>query len=936
MATIFYPTGGAFSALTPQIVTASYLTPVLDASQYDALNTTRTMAMTPGTAGNAEGAMLGLNLATVTVANSVTVVLQEWSGGAWVNRATATLAADVLAGAHLIGGSLCWVYFPFAASYAVTAAAGTWRLSVSSAGPQASSLRWLKSGANYAYALVLATATAYAPADDILFREGQTFVIDQSITFTTAVTGINTCLQWENPPVASYTLTGTTLYWSADMRIEIGTVGVPVPFAQKAVIAITNMRCMPTYAGPNNHEFSWYGEKPTAYRSTLAANALSGQPIIVTTDDMSAAWSAGEVVYLSGLRGFESKTILSVVGTTVTFTANLTNNLYAGWFVLDWTRAIQCGIELQSALFAQSFNAPVVWQLSGLYISAAVQIQANDGYSLAWTDLARLTPATMDTIIGVANAYMRCLFSLYGDYISGSVFTDIYMLAGAYTGIGIRIDTGAGAECTFTRLLSGGNGNVHLYLAAFDSALTDIQASGSSPATTGGSLDASLIGCAITRLKVYGGTYGLYMRNLISSTFTGCSFDGAASIGIWVPATAIDVLFDDCDFGQDVANASDFPSPAHLLRILVKRSSTFTVSGGNLATAVAGSYIKGHLFNRTANDHRSWWKYGLMQSVGDGLTDTTVRTAGVGKFAIRLEPQSSTNPLEWTFSVPTGDITGLSMTVAVWVKIANAAYYAGTHQQPRLTVDYDDGTEAYSEATASTDWQLVSVTFTPTTSYGQITVTVSGATDAVGANAYFYLDDWAILYPAGYPLRLGGMDLWADALPVTPPISTVFTSEEVWTVPRAVLTGAGTIGKAMSDVYALVALYLDAAISTRLASGTYTAPDNAGILAAIATAQADLNNPDQYKADVSGLAVPGDEMALTGAAIDAIIADMVTALTASGKTPAQALRILLAVAAGVTRGMGDNAPEFDAIDGSGTVIEATQDDDGNRTAVTIT
>lgn len=83
-------------------------------------------------------------------------------------------------------------------------------------------------------------------------------------------------------------------------------------------------------------------------------------------------------------------------------------------------------------------------------------------------------------------------------------------------------------------------------------------------------------------------------------------------------------------------------------------------------------------------------------------------------------------------------------------------------------------------------------------------------------------------------------------------------------------------------------------------------------------------------------AATGDAMALTDAAVDAIIADMVTALTATGKTPAEALRILLAHAAGVTSGMGEGTPAFEAIDGSGPVISGVVDEDGNRTEVTIT
>jgi hypothetical protein len=156
-------------------------------------------------------------------------------------------------------------------------------------------------------------------------------------------------------------------------------------------------------------------------------------------------------------------------------------------------------------------------------------------------------------------------------------------------------------------------------------------------------------------------------------------------------------------------------------------------------------------------------------------------------------------------------------------------------------VRYDNATDAYAEAVAGTGWQLLSVTFTPTTSYGQVTVTISGRTDATGSDAYFYADDMAVLLPAGYKLDLGGLDLWADALPITPPIATVLSANDVWTAATSTLTGAGTIGKFLLDA-------LDAAVSSRAATGDamtltaaydraktalalseYTAPANADI-----------------------------------------------------------------------------------------------------------
>jgi hypothetical protein len=140
------------------------------------------------------------------------------------------------------------------------------------------------------------------------------------------------------------------------------------------------------------------------------------------------------------------------------------------------------------------------------------------------------------------------------------------------------------------------------------------------------------------------------------------------------------------------------------------------------------------------------------------------------------------------------------MTVAIWCKINAAAFYAGTHQKPRLTIRYDNTTDVYAEALATTDWQLLAINFTPITSYGEITVTLSARTDAIGSDAYVYFDDWSVLYPADYVLNLGGMDLWANAMPIIPPIATVLSAQDVWTAQTAVVgSAAGSMGKLLVD-----------------------------------------------------------------------------------------------------------------------------------------
>ena len=98
--------------------------------------------------------------------------------------------------------------------------------------------------------------------------------------------------------------------------------------------------------------------------------------------------------------------------------------------------------------------------------------------------------------------------------------------------------------------------------------------------------------------------------------------------------------------------------------------------------------------------------------------------------------------------------------------------------------------------------------------------------------------------------------------------------------------------------------------------------------AAIAAVQADLDNPDQYKADVS--AITG--ASLSAAGIDAILDEVVV----GSYTMRQLLKVMAAALAGKATGGGTTAVTFRGVDDTSDVIVATVDANGNRSAVTLT
>lgn len=270
---------------------------------------------------------------------------------------------------------------------------------------------------------------------------------------------------------------------------------------------------------------------------------------------------------------------------------------------------------------------------------------------------------------------------------------------------------------------------------------------------------------------------------------------------------------------------------------------------------------------------------GYRLRTGTGLTDTTSHNGG---YASRFQSISSEVPLSWTFDVPTGNIQNKTMTVAVWCKINSANYYSGTYQLPRLSITYDNETTVYSQALPTTDWQLLSCTFTPATTFGQISVMLSTMTDQLTSNAYVYFDDFSVLYPAGVQLNLGSMDIWADGNPVTPPISTSLSALDVWTASILTNYGANTFGEFIKALTG--------------GGGTINPEDiraaigmaSANLDTQLANVQADLDNPDQYKADISGLALEATLTAIKGPGwTDETLAALKVAIGSGGLTEAQ-------------------------------------------------
>jgi len=797
-----------------------------------ALNTARQINVTFANAGNCKGLILHLTGAGTN--KDVTVELQE-NTGSWTTRASKTLTVTDIASNSL--SLLCATYikaFEFATPYAVDTTASKWRFNISQGTGNAYnwSLR-TSNGTAPSYITWCDNAVTYATNDVIIAKEPIT--IDQDCTFkgllstgdsinsicaiacasTTTDPTANGMIVWDDTPSASYTMNiDGYMVLSAYAGFHIGNSTNRIPYAQKAVVNIKNATSGTAtntgigQGGNSSHanyigkaSFQLYGEVPATRVTELASDANFNQKSIVTTD--STGWSPGDKVVVCKAQTAGSTTetapftIDTISGTNITFLENiLTAKRLTGGKVF---RVNGYGVEItveNSAAITNFLNGCNGYTVDGAYITRAV-FNLTNGTS-EWND----SVANITDLKTVDSAFVGAsIFGVVNWHNSKTVIAErCHNFKGGFSSTFYGPPTASKTvkDCIFYGTGIGGWFRVQNALVEDNYVYNN----GSQLLGNNG-----LYNTTFRNNYLFGAQY--IFRNdgpLVNVLFENNIWD-YTNRSFYNFSVTTNVIFRNDTFGVELATNyifSNFASYSPISSVLYDNCIVKPVLNSpteNNGESVDGSKMRFQNYNQTANYDFTAMTYGTIYRTGTGLADTTVRTAG--GFAMRFEPTYSPNLMHWEQNVPTGNIQSKTMTVSLWVKINNSAYWAGTHSMPTLTIDYDNGTEISSVATATAgSWQQLAVTFTPTTGYGQIEMKVTGATDATGTNRYFYVDDVNIAYPAGVAIDLGNLDLWAEGLPVAPAIATVPSLGGVWDEPLSAHTVAGSAGKILADAEA--------------------------------------------------------------------------------------------------------------------------------------
>ena len=584
-----------------------------------------------------------------------------------------------------------------------------------------------------------------------------------------------------------------------------------------------------------NSSLAIAGEIPTYSFTRLQSNAALNATSITTTN--STGWSIGDRVLIAkstttgaGTVGYLYYTIQSISGTAITLTGGLDSARLAGGLVINLDARF--GVRIMSDSPAKGALADYFWKVQAPY---TLDISGFLSGGVCWDFMQGTSSGGSGTGTRLLNPTYVTQFKLE----DASILQDLSTTGTNQRTLVYGIPTNSlGFSCSRVNVANAAafpniGTQSPMYTYAYD-AITqyfpipgvatfsnvNVTAIGNSSLGTYIGQSWTFTSCtfqnsnynilqaygkvSVTSCEFYGeqqsivngNAAGISAYGATSLAVSGCTFDNCG-VGIVLNSTVLNMFVSGCTFGGTTANLYDLGvgNVAAAIQVVVSSSGTPTLALGNRQLLSDQSYIRYSNVNSVVGDNREFQAYGSIYSSGPAGVDNVVHTAG--GYSMKFMPINATYPMSWSQLVPTGNIQGKTMSVGVWINVANAGYWAGTNQMPKLSVTYDGSTVVTSSALQQTGWQYVSVSFSPTTTTGMIGVQINGASS--GANTAFYVDDFHVLYPPGVQLNLGAMDLWYNGTPVVPTIATNLSAADVWAENPAGF-GAGTVGATVNQV----------------------------------------------------------------------------------------------------------------------------------------
>lgn len=499
------------------------------------------------------------------------------------------------------------------------------------------------------------------------------------------------------------------------------------------------------------------GFNKTRIEDDLSADAAAAQPDIITDNNNSVNWRAGDEIWLVSptTTATEIRTIQNIVGATVTFTVNLANTFPTDSYAINLTRNIIITVSSTAhpcAIMLDGGDLDVDWAtlyyLGNTWGWGGIQAQNNG-----------------ETLVMDYSVMRECVeYSIGGRNILSSVsltYDIFYGHQGWYSAFSYEdLDV---SHCYIKK--DGGAGSSMGVEIADGSSLTDSFVWGDRGVRVTGS-GWTVSDCVVWRSSIYGlWLYAAYAGILQDNQYRRCTgsaiyIDGAAGVtdtnsifannttDIYIAGFA-DMFFVTCNTISTITKVVDMSLAAK-----VRFYNCGGVTTLHKAHLWAGSYEMQGAVKRT------------------------------GTYAMLMSSSSATDALIAESTVPA--INGTQVAVTAYFR-KNAAYGAANLPFLRLS---GAGVTTSTSTMANVDdtWVLLTVSGTPTRDGF---CKVEFVCQSAGVGAAVYVDDVLMIYTA---IDTGSFDYWfeGDVAPVM--MATGLGALDIWAALDASLTVPNSIG----------------------------------------------------------------------------------------------------------------------------------------------
>lgn len=724
-----------------------------------------------------------------TSSASITVQLQENVASVWTNRGTAITKTA----AQLFYGNTPYT-FEFLTTdfnginYAVTTAASTWRLNITTSANNIFSLR-TSNGTAPGYICYMATTRSYAANDALVCTQPVVQDIDATFkgilgtgdtVYATAIHILNPTtlptLSSPQPMFSANTSASRTLTVDGCVLLgghsswTIGTSASPVTFANQF-----NLRFPALSVGTQSGIYSsirsaswtsgtyctmlWYGATPSVRWGKLYADAAVGSTTIQVTGDVSS-WQSGWRLSIGKQDqvGYAEQKIYTISGTptydgtktTITLTGAITGAKRKAWTDLSGTGTVFVVDGYGIRVTGNATNRPEVWNfvpsnltyvgvsfLDMTYMANAQQFQvfsadpAANRSQYVIRNCVHAFPTSTPFSLTLIWFIPREGYVIDGLYTNGlTAFNGNVQSFNWFAGTSNTISNNSVIN-TITHASPAFNGGGIQSFTTFDN---NILENGNSPININGTNHS------ISNLYIYGWAdgsppavgaieYGSSLTNTGSSMAATIKIDNvrinrSTTAVAYNGVTIPGIVETNLHLGDDVANTTDF---YWMASSQVQHNISSPV--GQTNPSISSTYSTGAQAGsklRITNYNGTSGDYRSWYREGNFLSSGSNLQAKDSTAGLTLDP---------FFYTTAQNTSTFKHGVQVGCTIGSASYYAGTYTLPTLKVNYDVTLSTTAVASASTSAQTLSALFTPSTNGNTVSMELKTVTDASTANS---------------------------------------------------------------------------------------------------------------------------------------------------------------------------------------------------------